>query len=384
MKIGIDARMYSSKFTGIGRYVFELVDKLSKLDKKNEYVLFMNKPQFDEFEPPNKRFSKVLVNAKHYSLSEQLGYLRALRRAKLDLMHFTHFNAPILYRRPSIVTIHDLTLNFFPGKKMNGAFHRFAYSKVLGSVLKRSKKIISVSENTKKDLVEIAHISPSKIDVIYEGVNEDFGPRSDEEQNDEVLKKYGITKDYVLYTGVWRGHKNLVNLIKAFGILKQIEHFDGQLVVTGEEDPYYPEVKRTVAELELEHDTIFTGLVPENELVALYQEAKVFAFPSLYEGFGLPPLEAMRCGTPVVASKTSCIPEICGEENAIFFDPFDPTEMADSIYKVWINSTLQKELRENGLKHSRKFSWDKMAEKTLAIYEEVVSLHKSKSNKKTT
>ena len=369
MRIGIDARMYSSEFTGIGRYVFELTEHLARIDKKNEYVLFMNRPEYDNYEPPNKRFSKVLVNARHYSYAEQLRYPSALRRAKLDLMHFTHFNAPILYRRPFVVTIHDLTLSFFPGKKMNSGFRRFAYNKVLRSVLKNSKRIISVSKNTKQDLIDVAKISPNKIDVIYEGVGEDFGPRSQKGVNEEVLKKYGITRSYILYTGVWRGHKNLVNLVKAFSILRQDEDFDAQLVVTGTEDPYYPEVKRTVTELELEADTIFTGLVPEEELVSLYQEANVFVFPSLYEGFGLPPLEAMRCGTPVVASKTSCIPEICGEDNAVFFDPYDPTEMADAIHKVWVNESLQKDLRERGLKHSKKFSWEKMAEKTLKLYQ---------------
>ncbi|MBU0981947.1 glycosyltransferase family 4 protein [Patescibacteria group bacterium] len=369
MRIGIDARMYSTEFTGIGRYVFELARNLAKVDKKNEYVLFMNKPEYDAYEPPNKRFSKVLVNAKHYSYAEQIRYPSILRKAKLDLMHFTHFNAPMLYRRPSLVTIHDLTLSFFPGKKMNSGFQRFSYNKVLRSILKHSKKIIAVSENTKMDLEEVAGAFPDKIEVIYEGVNENFGPRGVKEENEGVLKKYGITKNYLLYTGVWRGHKNLVNLIKAFSILHQDETFDAQLVITGADDPYYPEIKRTVKELELENNTIFTGLVSEEELVALYQEARVFVFPSLYEGFGLPPLEAMRCGTPVAASKTSCIPEVCGEDNALFFDPYDPTEMADSINKIWINEELRGELRDRGLKWSKKFSWEKMAEKTLSVYE---------------
>src|SRR3989338_7269671 len=130
MRIGIDARMYSTEFTGIGRYVYELVKQLLKEDKKNEYVLFMNKEVYDEFESPGKRVRKVLVNAKHYSLAEQVGYCWTLYRAKLDLMHFTHFNAPIFYRRPSVVTIHDLTLSFFPGKKMNSWFYKKAYNLV--------------------------------------------------------------------------------------------------------------------------------------------------------------------------------------------------------------------------------------------------------------
>lgn len=373
MRIGIDARMYSTEFTGIGRYVCELVKHVTALDEANEYVLFMNQPEHESFDPPSKRVSKVLVNARHYSLKEQLNYFWVLKRAKLDLMHFTHFNAPILYRKPSIVTIHDLTLSFFPGKKMNSALRRMAYNRVLKAAVKHAHRVIAVSENTKADLVEVVKTSSAKVEVIYEGVGEEFGPRGDKELQEDVLKKYGITKDFLLYTGVWRGHKNLVNLIKAFALLREAPNaFDKQLVITGEEDPYYPEVKRTVKELGLEHHVIYTGMISEKELVALYQSAEVYVFPSLYEGFGLPPLEAMRCGTPVVASKSSCIPEICGEVNALFFDPYDPEDIANSIQKVLLDEGLRGELRECGLKHSLKFSWEKMAEKTLKVYGEVL------------
>lgn len=372
MRIGIDARMYSTEFTGIGRYVYELVKHLATVDDKNEYVLFMNEPEYSKFEE-SKRFKKVLVKAKHYSVKEQLGYLWALKRAKLDLMHFTHFNAPILYRKPSVVTIHDLTLSFFPGKKMNSAFYRFAYNLVLKSAVKNARKVIAVSENTKADLMDIAQTPSSKIDVIYEGVGEEFGPRGDSEYQESVLRKYSIARQFLLYTGVWRGHKNLVNLIKAFALLREgPEAFDMQLVITGEEDPYYPEVKRTVKELDLEHHTVYTGMVPEKELIALYQSATAYVFPSLYEGFGLPPLEAMRCGTPVIASKSSCIPEICGEASALYFDPYDPEDISNCIRKALLDETLRKELRECGLRHSLKFSWEKMAEQTLKVYTEAV------------
>lgn len=372
MRIGIDARMYSTEFTGIGRYVYELVKQLTLIDDKNEYVLFMNEPEYSKF-VESRRVKKMLVKAKHYSVREQLGYLWALRRANLDLMHFTHFNAPILYRKPSVVTIHDLTLSFFPGKKMNSAFYRMAYNTVLKAAVRNARRVIAVSENTKADLVEIAGTSPSKVEVIYEGVGEEFGPRGDKETQENLHRKYSITRDFLLYTGVWRGHKNLVNLVRAFALLREGEEgHDLQLVITGEEDPYYPEVKRTVKELGLEHHVIYTGMVPEKELVALYQTATAYVFPSLYEGFGLPPLEAMRCGTPVVASKVSCIPEICGEASAIYFDPYDPEDICNSIRKVLLDESLQKELRECGLKHSLKFSWEKMAQKTLEIYNDIL------------
>lgn len=371
MRIGIDARMYSTSFTGIGRYVYELVKHLTQIDKKNEYVLFMNKPEYDDFQPSNKRVSKVLVNAKHYSLKEQTRFLRKIRRKKIDLMHFTHFNAPVLYRGKSVVTIHDLTLSFFPGKKMNSWSHRKAYEFVLNRAVKHATRIVCVSGHTKKDLLDVTGVDSAKTEIIYEGVDEQFKPRPDKEAIKDMIKKYGITRDYMLYTGVWRSHKNVVNLIKSFALLKE-DGFEPQLVITGEEDPYYPEVKRTVKELGLEHDVIFPGMVPEDELVALYQAAHIYSFPSLYEGFGLPPLEAMRCGTPVAAASSSCIPEICGEGNAVYFDPLDPEDMANQIRKLWHNDELRKEVRERGLRHSKKFSWEKMAKETLEVYKEAL------------
>ncbi len=373
MRIGIDARMYTSSFTGIGRYVHELIRHLLKFDRTNEFVVFMNDPEYREFEPSSPRIKKVLVNAKHYSFGEQWRYWWILKREKLDLMHFTHFNAPVLYRRPSVVTVHDLTLSFFPGKKMNSAFYRTAYNFVLKSAVRNATKIIAVSQNTKQDLLDITGVASSKVEVVYNGVGEEFGPKKDADAIAELVKKYNITKPYLLYTGVWRSHKNLVNLIRAFKILREDSSLEAQLVLTGNEDPFYPEVKRTVQELGLEHDVVFTGLVPEEELPALYQGAKVYTFPSLYEGFGLTPLEAMRSGTPVVASKTACIPEICGEENVVFFDPYDPSDIANAIQKTWIDEELYRELRERGLKHSRQFSWEDAVEQTYQVYKQVLT-----------
>ncbi len=371
MKIGIDARMYGTGFTGIGRYVHELITNLVETDDKNQYVLFMNNPEYENFKVPNRRVKKVLVNAAHYSFAEQIKFWWQLRKEKLDLMHFTHFNAPILYKKPSVVTIHDLTLHFYPGKKMTSFHRRLAYQTVIKSITRHAKRVIAVSENTKKDLAELTHVKEDNIQVVYEGVNPEFREIKDPEVLKEIRQKYGIVKPFLLYTGVWRSHKNLVNLIKAFSYLKRDESFDGQLVITGKEDPLYSEVRSTITDLGLEGDIVFTGMVPEAELPALYSAAKVYVFPSLYEGFGLPPLEAMACGTPVAASKASCIPEVCGEENAIFFDPYDPPAMSDAIAKIWINDQLSQELVTKGRERIKDFSWKTMAKEILNIYESV-------------
>ncbi len=376
MRIGIDCRMYSSRFTGIGRYVYELTENLFRMDPQNEYVLFLNEPEFSHFTPPNPRVKKVLVNAPHYSLAEQTKFLRALNKEKLDLMHFTHFNAPIFYRRPSIVTIHDLTLSFYPGKKMSSPIHRLAYQLTIKSAVKKAKKIIAVSWNTKKDLQNLFNADDEKINVIYEGVHEKFQPRHHEQNEkklEDVKQKFRLDKPYLLYTGVWRSHKNLPNLIKAFHILKTDYGFDGYLVITGRKDPMYaPELEEKTLSLKLEDDVIFTGLVEERDLVPLYTGALAYVFPSLYEGFGLPPLEAMQCGVPVVASEISSIPEICGKDNAVFFNPEDPENMAEKIFEVTSQPSLREKLIANGLQRVKQFSWQKMTQETLKVYNQVL------------
>ena len=370
MKIGIDCRLFSSTFTGIGRYTHELVDhyiKLNnKLDKPHQLVLFFNKPEFKKFKEV-ENVKKVLVDAKHYSFAEQTKFLFKLNKEKLDIVHFPHFNVPIFYRRPYVVTIHDLTLNFFPGQKMTKFYHRLAYNLTIKNATKRAKKIIAISKNTKKDLIEILDIDPKKIEIVYNGIDERFKLIQDASIFKKTLKKYKISKQFLLYTGVWRNHKNLPRLLKAFKILKEEKNLDLQLVITGKEDPHYPEVKKTVNKLNITEDIVFPGLVDDEELIHLYNAAFIFVFPSLYEGFGLPPLESMRCGTPVVASNISSIPEVCGEENAIYFDPYKASDIAEKIHSLYINSAKQAKLVEKGIKYSSQFSWTTTAEETFKL-----------------
>ena len=374
MKIGIDCRIFSSKFTGIGRYTNELVNHFlelnSKLENPHQIVLFFNSPEYHEFKTlfPIK---KILVNAKHYSLKEQLGFWLKLRKEKCDIVHFPHFNVPILYRKPYLVTIHDLTLSLFPGRKMTKWYHRLAYYLTIKNAVKTAKKIVAVSENTKSDIISHLNIADSKIQVIYNGLNPEFHLITDTEKLKPTLENHGITKQFLLYTGVWRNHKNLPRLIKAFNILKNEKELDLQLVITGRPDPHYPEVKDAVKEFKLEDDVIFTGLIPEQDLINLYNAALIFTFPSLYEGFGLPPLESMACGTPVVASESSSIPEICGRDNALFFDPESSQAIAEKIYQLYKDADLQAELIQKGSQRASEFSWEKTAKETFKLIQNV-------------
>jgi len=319
LKIGIDARMFSDAFTGIGRYNYELTKRLftqKTLDgKKLEWVIFLNDPQFGEFDFP-AQVKKVRVNAGHYSGAEQSKFLAQLYKENCDLVHFTHFNLPLGYIKPFVVTIHDTTISFYPGKKMNAWWRKAAYGAVIRRAVRASRHIITVSAHTKSDVVKLFKANGDKISPIHIAPSSEFKPVSEALQQ-AVKQKYALTHEFLLYTGNWREHKNLVGLVKAFGVLKKDSQFKNlQLVITGKEDPFYPEVKQTIKDLNLEASIKLVGLVSIEDLVALFNAATVYVCPSFYEGFGLPPIEAMGCGTPVATSNTASLPEVCGNAAA--------------------------------------------------------------------
>lgn len=370
MKIGIDARMYGVSFTGIGRYTYELVKNLAEMDKENEFVIFMRKEAYDSFTSPNERFKKVLADFPHYSFGEQIGFLKVINQENLDLMHFTHFNAPIFYNKPYVVTIHDLTLSFFPGKKMTNLLQRMAYYVVIRNVTKKAKKIIAVSEHTKKDLIETLKIPTDKIEVVYNGVSPKFGDTEPTSRTD-LMQKLGLQKPYFLYTGVWRDHKNIVGMIKAFSEFNKEVGNQYNLVITGPHNPTYHEIPDTVKNLGIENDVHLVGLVSDPDLFALYNHAIAYVFPSFYEGFGLPPLEAMQCGTPVIASRTSATPEICGQGNALFFDPYDIEDMSKAMRLIATDPPIRQRLIDNGRERVKDFSWGKMTKSVLNVYNSI-------------
>lgn len=368
MRIGIDARMYGINFTGIGRYIYELIDNLSKIDKENEYVIFLNKESFKTFKEPNSKFKKVLADFSYYSFSEQFLFLKLLNHNNLDLMHFCHFNAPIFYKKAYVVTIHDLTLSFFPGKKMNNIFRKLAYKLVLKLVTKHAKHIFAVSKNTKKDIINLLKVDSNKISVIYNGINPEFSKKTKVSRKD-LFSNLNISKDYFLYTGVWRDHKNLLGLINAFSQFNKESRY--QLVITGKYNPLYKEVVDLVKKLDLKDSIRLVGMVSENFLMALYQYSLAYVFPSFYEGFGLPVLEAMQSETPVLASNTSSIPEVCGEGNAIFFNPYNIDEIVNALYLISKDKKIRENLIKRGKDRVKDFSWFDMVKEILSVYNKV-------------
>lgn len=358
-RIGIDCRMYSQKFTGIGRYINQLLLNLSQIDQTNQYILFLNKEDYNSLQLPAKNFTKVLVNAPHYSFREQTSFLIQLYKQKLDLVHFTNFNQPLLYLKKQITTIHDLTLHFYPGRKYKSPIYRFIYKFIMYMGIIKSNKVISISENTKKDLLHFYPHSKNKTEVIYNGIDKVFQKQTNPQET--------IKDEYILYTGNWREHKNLPNLIKAFHILKTKYNYPGKLILTGTPNPLYPEPVNLIQKYKLNKSIIKVGLVEQDQLNNLYQNATAYVFPSFYEGFGLPILESFISNTPVACSNTACLPEIA-QDAAVYFDPKSPESIAETLNKLITNKDLQKTLIKKGQTRLKDFSFLKMAKQTHKLY----------------
>ncbi len=370
MRIAIDARMLADTLTGVGRYLLNLIKHLAEIDKKNDYLIlavsrlspdhFLNK-----FQAPN--FEKIIVKTPIVSLRQHFTIPPILRREKIDIFHYPQFDLPFFQRRKSVITIYDLNVlqiaDYFPKQR----FIRRTYSRWITKIsLQKAEKVIAISQSTKGDIIRYFKTPEEKIEVIYGAVDEHFHPLPQKETR-KKLEKYSLSSPYLLYVGVHRAHKNLLRLLEAYRLLKENGRITHKLVIVGEKDPRFLQAKWKVEKLGLDGEVIFTGYLPEEDLPYFYNGATLFIFPSLYEGFGMPVLEAMACGTPVVCSHTSSLPEIAGEA-AIFVDPHNIEAMAEGMKKVIDDGGLRKRLSLAGLEQAKRFSWHRTAQKTLEVY----------------
>ena len=352
---------------GIGRYIEEVVRWLMRIDLENQYVLiFMSGASVAKrFTDKNANFQTVFTGSKYYSWSEQIGFVRELNALKLDLIHFPSFNAPLLYRGKFVVTIHDLIHHHYPGKTKLRFFHRLAYRLAMRNAVKRAEKIIAVSEATKRDIAAHYGVDSSKLQVVYEGVSERFRESASPEEAARVKKKYGIGKPYILFVGAWRRYKNVPLLARIFDIIRDRHHRDWELVLTGNEDAYYPQVKREVFAIKNKNYIRALGFVPDDDLGALYQGAAVFVLPSGFEGFGLIAVEAQASGTAVVASDISVLREVLAD-GAEYFEPDKIEEAAEKI----VASAGKADLIRKGKANAARFDWASTAAQTLKIYKQ--------------
>lgn len=359
---------------GIGKYITELADALLLRNSANfEYVLIFDRKfsrkQYEKYRSSGRQCE--LIDARYYSFQEQARLPGKLMSYGLDLAHFPNFNAPVLYPGNIVLTIHDLIHHRFPGVKKRNILYRWGYRTAIKAASMRAKKIIAVSESTKSDIIKMLHTKTDKISVIYEGVNPDFQPANEQTDPAEVLSKYGITKPYILFVGVWRKYKNLPLLSDAYRKMRDTSSHGAQLVLLGDADPHYPEIRTQVLRNKYSSDIIAPGKVPENDLIIAYQNASCLVNPSLYEGFGLTGLEAQACGTPVLSSDITVAHEILNG-SAAYFDPVIATPLADLLKKILSDDQFRHKLSRLGLENSKKYTWAKTAERTEQLYESVL------------
>lgn len=376
MKIAIDARFFGPQGKGLGRYTQKLVEELEKIDTVNQYDILVNPDTGENYTPANPNFRKVVVDIPWYTVKEQREMPKVLNQGNYDLVHFLHFNVPVLYTKPYIVTIHDLILLEYPTRKASTKgwliyqLKSLAYKQVIVRAIKASQKIIAISQFTEDSIKKFFHVPDEKFAMIYEGVDrEKF---QEEHKKPFNFEKFGIEKGrYLLYVGNVYPHKNIPFLLDAFKQWKRVStHPDAvamKLVLVGKEDYFYKRTKEEVKERDLQNDVVFTEFVPDEELLDLYQNCASYVFPSLYEGFGLPPMEALSMGAKVYLAHATCLPEIFGD----IADYFDPKSLESFVSGLDAHLEKSPPSSKSVEKFLSQYSWEKMAEETLNVYNEV-------------
>jgi glycosyltransferase involved in cell wall biosynthesis len=372
MRIGINALFLERPETGSGQYTRHLLESLAKVDPAIEYLLFRPgpAPSISNIQYPISNRAKLWF--------EQVSFPRAC--CHLDLAHVPYFASPLFPTVPTVVTVHDLIPLILPAYR--GSLLVRLYTRLVAAAARKAEAIITVSQASKRDIVCYLHIHPERIHVTYEAAGEAFQPVEDEAcpepsrraQLAGIRQKYDLPKRYFLYLGGFDQRKNLSALLRAFALLANKQR-QARLVIAGklpgQDSPLFPDPRRLVRELRVEKRVIFTGWMPEEDKPALLSEAVAFVFPSLYEGFGLPAAEALACGTPIIASDRSSLPEVVGE-GGVLVEPTSVEALAEAMEMLLVDDALRSELRQRALAQAAKFSWKQTALETLAVYEEVV------------
>ncbi len=368
MKIGVDARVIL-KYPGLGRYCRNIIEGLAGIDGSNDYTVFTLAP----LEIKNSRFKVVRVNHPVLSYKTFYAFSRLINKYGFDVFFSAFQVAPLAVACPMTVIVHDMMDLMYPDAfthhpfliKMGlKSFFKFAIPRTI----KRSDRIITVSESTRKDLLDyFKDVPPWKVVSILEGVEPSFAPVTEKAALDAVKKKYGITGRFILYLGSIKPYKNLNGVVEAFARLRNRHGIkDVELVIAGLKHFTVDDFQKKVDSLGLGSSVRRVGFISEEDLPAVYSTAEVFLFPSIWEGFGLPALEAMACGAPVITSNTSSLPEVVGDAG-IKVNPLDYDEMALRLKEVLADEGLRERMRSMGIARARGFSWEKAAARTLEV-----------------
>lgn len=375
MKIGIDIRMLSEgKRTGVEGYTLNLLTHLFQIDKENQYKLFFNAfkgPSFDidkAFNFPNVEIKKTKIPNKLLNLSFiLLNYPKISKILDCDIFFCPNIMFYSLSKGcQNIITFHDLAFSYFPHfySIKRRLWHRVVNPKKLAQ---KNDKIIGVSQATKDDLISQYNVPVDKIKVIYSGLDENLEICNDQNKLEEIRKKYSLPQDFILSLGSIEPRKNIVGLISAYEKLREKNKINNKLVIAGEKAWCYKKIFDKWEQSKYKDDIIFPGFVEEEDKVFLYNLSKLFVYPSFYEGFGFPALEAMACGVPVVTSFISSLPEVC-DNAALLVDPYNIDDLALGVYNGIVDIELRNNLIENGLARIKVFKWDNCAREVKKLF----------------
>jgi len=377
MRIGIDAHAIGAQQGGNETYIRNLIKSLAEIDGDNRYIIYLANARAaaqwrDEFTNQYTNFSVKLLPPPTPLVRVPVFLAYELFRRPVDVLH-VQYTAPPFCRIPVVATIHDLAF-----ERMPETFTRrgsFQLKLTVRRTAKKAARIVTVSEYSRQDLLSIYKLPPEKVVVTYNGIESCFTPRpSFPNEAEEVRGRFGISRDFLLAVGSLQPRKNLVRLIRAYAKLRsEREGFTQQLVIVGRKLWLAHEIFDEVKKQRWADDVILTGYVADEDLPSLYRAARAFVYPSLFEGFGLPPLEAMACGTPAVTSGVSSLPEVTGDA-ALLIDPNDEQALANALIEIVNDERLRAELREKGIAQAKKFTWRDAAEKTLKLYQEAYAV----------
>ena len=366
MRIGLDARLVFYHNAGIGQYILRLSKALAALDPTNEYTLFQSRKDSARLIDAPNFHRRTLWTPSHHRI-ERAAMSAELMLYPFDVFHSPDFIPPLKVRAPQVITIHDLAFLLYPRFLTREAARYYGQ---IDSAWRTAAHIIAVSNSTKRDATRLLGIPDDKISVIYEAAHSTARRIPREEARAHVRTKYGVADDFILFVSTIEPRKNLPTLLAAYSKLRDNYKSNAPLLIAGHKGWLTEEVDQTIEKYKLQNIVCFLGGVPTSELKYLYNAARVFALPSFYEGFGLPPLEAMASGTPVIVSNTSSLPEVVGDAGMLV-DPNDVEAWTVALHRVLTDDALHAEMSEKSLKRAAHFSWERAARETLNVYGKV-------------
>ena len=384
MKIGINGyeavvpRFGHNKETGLpnrvgsGEFCFQLLSKLSKIDTSNEYSVFLPVEPSSDMPKEKEKWKYVVFHSK--KLWTLLDLSKKLKNYKLDVFFSPTHYLPLYTSSPSVISILDVSYLYFPNLfKKKDLYQLRLWG---GYSIKKAKKIITISNSSKNDIIKMYKVNPDKVSVVYPGIKQDLGLKIKDLSMNDLSKKYGIKGDYILFVGTLQPRKNIVKLIEAFSLIRNHKSSIGDLslVIVGKKGWQFEDILNAPKKYNVEDRVKFLDSVSDENLPSLYKNAFCFCLPSLYEGFGLPILEAMQYGCPVATSSVSSLPE-AGGDAAVYFDPENVEDIKKSLESIIQSSELRDKLIKKGYEQVKKFSWEKTARETLKVLEEVGNKH---------